>query len=134
MNLFEWDQLKDNQNQEKHGVPFELAKKAFQDPLRVIVEDKDHSLEEKRWFCLGNVDEEILTVRFTYRNEKIRIFGAGYWRKGEKRYEKENKIHKRKHQTGKEGQGLPSFTRRIDDERKIPTHHHKSSRRKLKTL
>jgi hypothetical protein len=39
------------------------------------------------------VAEGILTVRFTWRNQTIRIFGAGYWRKGKKLYEKENKLH-----------------------------------------
>ncbi|MEE8367621.1 MAG: BrnT family toxin, partial [Thermoanaerobaculia bacterium] len=29
---------------------------------------------------------------FTYRDEIIRIFGAGYWRKGERIYERENQI------------------------------------------
>lgn len=32
-----------------------------------------------------------MTVRFTYRERRIRIFGAGYWRKGKRIYEK-NKI------------------------------------------
>ncbi|MYC95627.1 MAG: BrnT family toxin [Caldilineaceae bacterium SB0661_bin_32] len=30
---------------------------------------------------VGRVESGILTVRFTYRANKIRIFGAGYWRK-----------------------------------------------------
>jgi hypothetical protein len=34
-----------------------------------------------------------LTVRFTYRRGLIRIFGAGYWRKGKQIYERENQIH-----------------------------------------
>ncbi|MEI6747001.1 MAG: hypothetical protein WCL34_13640 [Methylococcaceae bacterium] len=34
----------------------------------------------------------ILTVRFTYRHNRIRIIGAGYWRKGKKIYEKENNL------------------------------------------
>ena len=39
-----------------------------------------HSTEsEKRYYCLGKVDEGILTMRFTYREDRIRIFGAGYW-------------------------------------------------------
>ncbi len=91
--LFEWDSEKDRQNKKKHGgVSFEDAQLAFLDPLRVIVEDLEHSAQEKRWFCLGRVNSGILTVRFTYRSKKIRIYGAGYWRKGQKRYEKENKI------------------------------------------
>jgi hypothetical protein len=31
-----------------------------------------------------------LTVRFTYRQGVIRIFGAGYWRRGKQLYEREN--------------------------------------------
>ncbi|MBX7149957.1 BrnT family toxin [bacterium] len=92
--MFEWDEVKNRENQSKHGADFEEAEKAFTDPQRVIVEDLDHSFKEERWFCLGNVEGNILTVRFTYRGKIIRIIGAGYWRKGKKRYEKENKIHK----------------------------------------
>jgi len=33
------------------------------------------------------VGGNILTVRFVYREGKIRIFGAGFWRKGRKYYE-----------------------------------------------
>lgn len=31
--------------------------------------------------------------RFTYRDDVIRIFGAGYWRKGKQIYEYEHQIH-----------------------------------------
>jgi len=31
---------------------------------------------------MGRVGEGTLTVRFTYRGNVIRIYGAGYWRKG----------------------------------------------------
>jgi hypothetical protein len=90
---FEWNQEKDRVNQEKHGVPFALAQLAFADPNRIILEDLSHSGVEKRFYCVGKVAEEILTVRFTYRNKKNRIIGAGYWRKGKRIYEKENKIY-----------------------------------------
>ena len=30
---------------------------------------------------------------FTHRDDVIRIFGAGYWRKGKRVYERENQIH-----------------------------------------
>lgn len=87
---FEWDVNKDAENQEKHGIPFSLAQYAFADPRRVIAEDLAHSEAEKRYFCFGEVDGGILTVRFTYRGGAIRIFGAGYWRKGKAIYEHEN--------------------------------------------
>lgn len=59
-----------------------------------ILEDLEHSDDEKRYYCLGNVAGGIMTVRFTYRKNKIRIIGAGYWRKGKNIYERENKIHR----------------------------------------
>jgi uncharacterized DUF497 family protein len=90
---FEWDSDKDELNQKKHGVSFAMAQLAFLDSNRVILEDLEHGDNEKRYYCLGRVSEGIMTVRFTYRNNKIRIIGAGYWRKGKKTYERENKIH-----------------------------------------
>ena len=90
---FEWDLYKDQENQEKHGVAFALAQLAFLDDHRIILEDIEHSDNEKRYYCLGRVSGGIMTVRFTYRKEKIRIIGAGYWRKGKKIYERENKVH-----------------------------------------
>lgn len=90
---FEWDRDKDVVNQAKHGVSFAKAQYAFADPQRVIAEDLSHAEGEKRYYCFGEVGGGIMTVRFTYRRGVIRIFGAGYWRKGKRIYERENKIH-----------------------------------------
>lgn len=87
---FEWDEKKDKENQKKHEVSFSLAQYAFFDPHRIIVEDTEHSTEEDRYYCIGRVGEGIMTVRFTYRGNVIRIYGAGYWRKGRKIYEEKN--------------------------------------------
>lgn len=92
---FEWDSTKDEENQEKHGVSFTKAQFAFADPRRVIAQDLAHSSSEKRQYCFGWVDGGVLTVRFTFRDDMIRIFGAGYWRKGRRLYEQENKIYRR---------------------------------------
>jgi uncharacterized DUF497 family protein len=46
---FEWDFAKDRLNQEKHGVSFALAQLAFLDHNRVILEDLEHSDDEKRY-------------------------------------------------------------------------------------
>ena len=91
---FEWDERKDAENLKKHGVPFEFAQYAFTDPRRVIAEDAKHSHGEKRYYCIGQVGDGILTVRFTYREGVIRIIGAGYWRKGRKIYEAQNQIYR----------------------------------------
>ena len=85
---FEWDEDKNRENCIKHGISFIEAQKAFGDNKRVIAADVKHSTEiEKRYFCFGMVDEMVMTVRFTVRNDKIRIIGAGYWREGRQRYE-----------------------------------------------
>ena len=72
---------------------FRLARYAFADPQRVIAEDTFHSADENRFFCIGRVGDGVLTVRFTYREDAIRIIGAGYWRKGKQLDEKQNHIH-----------------------------------------
>lgn len=87
---FEWDENKNKKNQKKHGVSFEIAQYAFADDKRIIAEDLNHSDKEKRFYCFGKVRDGIMTVRFTYRKDIIRIYGAGYWRKGKKIYEDEN--------------------------------------------
>ena len=86
---FDWDEKKNLINQEKHGVCFFEAQQAFLDPKRIIAEDVKHSEQENRYYCFGKVNNAVMTVRFTYRKNIIRIIGAGYWRKGKIIYEKE---------------------------------------------
>jgi uncharacterized DUF497 family protein len=92
---FDWDPDKDAENQRKHGVSFSRAQYAFADPQRVIAKDEAHSQTEERFYCFGEVDGGVLTVRFTYRASVIRIIGAGYWRKGKAIYEREKKFQRR---------------------------------------
>jgi uncharacterized DUF497 family protein len=95
MNLsFEWDEKKNAENLERHGVDFETAQYAFADPKLVIAEDLEHSQKEKRFYCFGKVKGGVLTIRFTYRENRIRIIGAGYWRKGKKIYEEKNRLYR----------------------------------------
>jgi uncharacterized DUF497 family protein len=88
---FEWDEAKNRANRLKHGASFAEAQYAFFDPRRVIAEDLEHSGNEARYFCFGEVAGGAMTVRFTYRAGRIRIFGAGYWRKGKRIYEQQNR-------------------------------------------
>jgi uncharacterized protein len=91
--LFEWDERKDQTNLEKHGVSFIVAQAVFLDPRCVIAVDEDHSRDEPRYYCFGRVGDGVLTVRFAYREDRIRIIGAGYWRKGRALYEEKNRLH-----------------------------------------
>jgi uncharacterized DUF497 family protein len=88
---FEWDEAKDRANRLKHGVSFAEAQQAFLDPARVIAEDAEHGGAERRYFCFGRAGLGIMTVRFTWRRGRIRIFGAGDWRKGKRIYEQQNR-------------------------------------------
>ena len=86
---FIWDVEKEQENIVKHGLDFATAIKAFLDVKRKISVDSKHSAQEERFFCVGKVEDKIITVRYTYRNKQVRIFGAGYWRKGRIYYEEE---------------------------------------------
>jgi uncharacterized protein len=48
--IFEWDEAKNRLNQDKHGVSFEQARRAFTDPNRQIFADLDHGVDEDRFF------------------------------------------------------------------------------------
>jgi uncharacterized DUF497 family protein len=91
---FEWDEHKAAENERKHGASFALAQQAFFDLKRVVARDLTHSQGEARYYCMGRVDDEILTVRFTFRSRIIRIIGAGFWRKGRTVYEEQNQIQR----------------------------------------
>ena len=85
---FEWDPAKDIANQRKHGVSFEEAKLVFNDQERLVAIDYSHStVLQTRFYCFGKTPGGIMTVRYTYRGEVIRIIGAGYWREGKYAYE-----------------------------------------------
>lgn len=85
--IFEWDEAKNRLKQDRHGVSFEQARHAFNDPDRMIFADRGHSIDENRLFCVGWAGGGVMTVRFTYRDKRIRIFGAGYWRRGKRIYD-----------------------------------------------
>jgi uncharacterized DUF497 family protein len=78
---FEWDLKKELDNAKKHGVSFSEAAESFQDPKGFSMEDSKHSTAEPRHYWIGRSSSgKILTVRYTRRGSKIRIFGAAEWR------------------------------------------------------
>ena len=74
---FEWDPIENALNQQKHHVSFEEAQHAFADTKRIIAKDIKHSLTETRYYCFGNVNGGIMTVRFTYRKNGSSEFFVG---------------------------------------------------------
>lgn len=73
---FEWDERKNQINQEKHGISFELAAYVFQDEHYIEMFDFEHStIDEERYIAIGRVGR-ILFVVFTERKEDIRLISA----------------------------------------------------------
>jgi uncharacterized DUF497 family protein len=81
------DPRKNAENKRKHGITLYEARKAFDDPGGFLKVDEKHSIEEPRFFWYGKIKGKVCLVRFTIRSGKIRIFGAGFWRKETKIYE-----------------------------------------------
>ena len=92
--VFEWDEKKSQENFKKHKIEFFDAISVFLDPHLVIAMDELHSERESRFFAVGAIENKVVTVRFTYRQNLVRIFGAGFWRKGKRLYEKEKRKKK----------------------------------------
>ena len=85
---FAWDADKAASNIAKHGVTFDEARTVFGDPLAVIFDDEEHSLDELREIIIGHsVLQRLLLVSFTERgDEVVRIISA---RKANKRERKD---------------------------------------------
>jgi uncharacterized DUF497 family protein len=88
---FEWDGRKAASNRRKHGISFEEAITAFDDPFALLASDPAHSTpaEERRWL-VGEADTAVVVVVFTVRQPGSvhRIISARRAnRKERKRYE-----------------------------------------------
>jgi uncharacterized DUF497 family protein len=94
---FEWDEAKNEANQRKHGVSFEQAVLAFNDPAVVSYKDRVEGGEE-RWKTLGMVEGLLLLLLVAHtvnhadsEEEVIRIISAREPSRAERRlYEEEN--------------------------------------------
>lgn len=78
---FEWDNRKAAANLRKHGVRFEDAITAFDDPNALIEVDGEHSDDELRERLIGRARPGVLVVIFTEREidddvTRLRIIGA----------------------------------------------------------
>lgn len=97
---FLWDPEKAASNLRKHGVSFEIALRAFADPLARSEQDRIEGVEE-RWQTLGMVEGHLLLlVAHTVQEEDeqslpvevIRIISArAADRKERRRYEQEDR-------------------------------------------
>ena len=75
---FEWDENKAKSNWLRHGISFDEATTAFDDPLARVFDDEPHSTDEKREIIIGHsINNRLIVVCFTERrDERIRIISA----------------------------------------------------------
>jgi len=73
---FEWDQAKAAANYKKHGVRFEHAVGAFEDPFALIELDESEEYGEDRFLLTGRAAGGIVVVVYTERGERVRIISA----------------------------------------------------------
>ncbi len=79
--IFTWDDKKNDENVQKHGVSFEKAQEVFYDPLHLSKLDKRFSYFEERWITVGSTRQsEIVVVANLFFDsdgeEVIRIISA----------------------------------------------------------
>lgn len=89
---FEWDPIKARRNLAKHGVGFDEAGTAFNDPLGRMRDDPRHSFGERRQVLLAlSSRARLLVVMFTVREPALRLISARLATRAERiRYEEAN--------------------------------------------
>jgi uncharacterized protein len=93
---FEWDEPKARANLRKHGVSFELARRAFDDPFSILEQDRIEG-NEARWQTLGMVAGTTLLlvahtiIEWDEGTEIIRIISARLAERHEKRHYEKNR-------------------------------------------
>jgi len=80
---FEWDDRKAEENLRKHGVSFDDARAAFDDPGSIDQDDADPN--EIRFSRLCKLDGEVFVVVYTERGKRTRIISARVATKHEQR-------------------------------------------------
>ncbi len=87
--MFEWDNKKNKINIEKHSIDFSLAIEVFQDKSAYEVNRIVNN--EIRSKFVGAIDDVVLSVIYTIRDDKYRIISVRCASKTERRIYYENK-------------------------------------------
>lgn len=81
---FEWDERKRQQNILKHGIDFVRATEVFLAD-HFSYESENSGNDQERYVAVGQIDDGLYAVIYTYRGEVIRIISARRARYEEKR-------------------------------------------------
>lgn len=73
---FEWDDAKADASFARHGVTFDMACEVFDDPFAILELDDRYDYGEERFRAIGVVEDHLLFVAYTYRDDRIRIISA----------------------------------------------------------
>lgn len=76
--VFEWDDIKADENKRKHGVSFAEAATAFSDPNAIELLDSESADKEERWILVGvSAKTRVLLVIYAeHEEDHIRLISA----------------------------------------------------------
>jgi uncharacterized protein len=83
--MFEWDEDKRLLNLSKHGIDFADAEKIFAGFI-LTAEDRSNDYGEQRFLTLGLLEDQVVSVAHTERNENIRLISIRKATKHEARF------------------------------------------------
>jgi len=70
--MFSWDEAKRRLNLRKHGIDFVDAEKVFRG-LTFTAEDAREGYDERRFLTLGLLEDQVVSVAHTERDDEVRI-------------------------------------------------------------
>ncbi|MBV8493806.1 MAG: BrnT family toxin [Alphaproteobacteria bacterium] len=81
---FEWDPIKESLNVEKHHIDFTTASQIWNNPIVEKI-DSRREYRETRIIAIGEAEETLLVVVYTWREDTRRIISARKANSREKR-------------------------------------------------
>ena len=82
--VFEWDPVKEEANEQKHGISFIDAVMVFDDPYHLEEDSTRVEHGEERSRAIGMMGLKLITVIYTDRWERRRIISARRSKKDER--------------------------------------------------
>jgi len=76
MIIYEWDEEKRLHNLKEHGLDFRRAKLVYENPNKITL--RSTYPDEERLIDMAEVEERVLLLVYTIRNEKIRCISLRY--------------------------------------------------------
>jgi hypothetical protein len=73
---FEWDDIKNITNKQKHGIDFSDGKEVFKDQNSKLAPDLRKDYKEDHWKIIGKIYGSIISVIYTVSNNVTNIILA----------------------------------------------------------